>query len=191
MSEGEIIDGTAGEWDRHLKFEAIEGTEVILALFRVHKILLDRIDRTLRPFELTFARYELLTLPSFTRTGGLSVGALGERLQVHATSISSAVDRLEADALVVRVPSNIDRRMVTVQITPTGRQVGEEATNALNERVFSKLSLSPEQHSRLWSVLRDFRANSGDFAVVVDRHFPRARRRGTSRLADGKHGAAV
>ena len=55
----------------------------------------------LRPFGLTFARYEVLMLLSFSTKGSLPLGKIGERLQVNAASVTNAVDRLEAQGLVV------------------------------------------------------------------------------------------
>ena len=141
----------------------------VLDLIRVHRILLDRIDQTLRPLDLTFARYEILMLLSFTRRDGLSVGSMGNLLQVHTTSVTSAVDRLERDGLVGRIRSDVDRRKVMVRITQQGRTTASTATETLNADVFTALDLSPSQGSRLWSLLRAFRANAGDFDVVTDR----------------------
>jgi DNA-binding MarR family transcriptional regulator len=141
----------------------------VLELIRVHRILLDRIDRALRPLDLTFARYEILMLLSFTRRGGLSIGSLGRLLQVHTTSVTSAVDRLESDGLVGRIRSDRDRREVMVRITQQGRSIASTATETLNANVFTALGLSPSQGTQLWSLLRAFRANAGDFDVVADR----------------------
>jgi DNA-binding MarR family transcriptional regulator len=141
----------------------------VLDLIRVHRILLDRIDQNLRPLDLTFARYEILTLLSFTRRGGLSIGSMGRLLQIHTTSVTSAVDRLEGDGLVGRIRSDGDRRKVMVRITQQGRSTAATATEALNAHVFTALGLSPSQGARLWSLLRAFRANAGDFDVVADR----------------------
>ena len=59
-----------------------------------------RIDAVLRPHDLTFARFEVLRLLAFTRSGGLPMGRLGALLQVHPASVTSAVRRLEAQGFV-------------------------------------------------------------------------------------------
>lgn len=141
----------------------------VLELVRVHRILSERIERTLKQFDLTFARYEILMLLSFTRRGRHTVSGLGEQLQVHATSVSSALDLLEKEGLVVRLRCAEDRRFVFAQITPEGSRCATASTDAINEHVFAKLGLTPSQGIELWSLLRSFRANAGDFDVVLDR----------------------
>ena len=51
------------------------------------------LDAAVKPFGITFARYEVLVLLSFSRTGSLPLSKVGERLMVHPTSVTSAVDR--------------------------------------------------------------------------------------------------
>ena len=56
--------------------------------------------RAARPFNLTFSRYEALVLLTFSSTGALPLSKIGERLQVHATSVTNVIDRLEASGFV-------------------------------------------------------------------------------------------
>ena len=53
---------------------------------RVQQILLARLNDTLKPFDLTFPRYEALMLLYYSRRGALPLGKMGDRLQVHRTS---------------------------------------------------------------------------------------------------------
>ena len=76
----------------------------VTSLMRVHQLLLTELDELLRPLGLTFARYEVLVLLSFSRRGSLPLGKIGERLQVHATSVTPLVKRLEAAELIRRTP---------------------------------------------------------------------------------------
>ena len=66
-------------------------------VMRVQQILLSAVDGALRPHGLTFARYEALVLLTFSRRGSLPMRVMGERLQLHPTSVTNIVDRLEAD----------------------------------------------------------------------------------------------
>ena len=43
-------------------------------------------------------------LLSFSKRGSLPMRMMGERLQLHPTSITNIVDRLEADGLARRLP---------------------------------------------------------------------------------------
>ena len=76
----------------------------VTSLMRVHQLVLTELDELLRPLGLTFARYEVLVLLSFSRRGALPLGKIGERLQVHATSVTPLVKRLEAAELIKRTP---------------------------------------------------------------------------------------
>ena len=84
----------------------------VTSLMRVHQLLLTELDELLRPLGLTFARYEVLVLLSFSRRGALPLGKIGERLQVHATSVTPLVKRLEAAGLIRRTPHPEDGRAV-------------------------------------------------------------------------------
>jgi DNA-binding MarR family transcriptional regulator len=102
----------------------------VTSIVRAQQILLQRIDTVLRPLDLTFARYEILMLLSFTRKGALPMTRMGALLQVHPTSVTSAVDRLEAQGFVKRQPHPTDRRAVLAAITQAGRARGLAATTA-------------------------------------------------------------
>ena len=69
----------------------------VTSVMRAHQIMLARVDDALRPLGLTFARYELLMLLQFSRTGSLPLSKIGSRLQVHPASVTNVVDRLERD----------------------------------------------------------------------------------------------
>ena len=93
----------------------------VTSLMRVHQLVLTELDELLRPLGLTFARYEVLVLLAFSRRGALPLGKIGERLQVHATSVTPLVKRLEAAALINRTPHPEDGRAVLASITARGR----------------------------------------------------------------------
>src|ERR1700712_2704317 len=91
------------------------------AAFPVQQILLARFDEVLRPHELTFARYEVLVLLTFSRAGQLPLKVIGSRLMVHPTSVTNAIDRLVAAGYVDRRPNPNDGRGVLAGITTAGR----------------------------------------------------------------------
>ncbi len=124
------------QWIEHGWPEAAEGMSVVTSVMRVQQLLLARIDVALAPFDLTFARYEILQLLRFSRTGALPLGKIGSRLQVHPTSASSAVDRLERQGFVRRSPHPTDGRTTLIEILPAGRAVVARATAVLNAQVF-------------------------------------------------------
>jgi len=161
--ESDPIEEARRQWVAHGWGEAAEGMAAVTSIVRAQQILLQRIDTVLRPLDLTFARYEILMLLSFTRKGALPMTRMGALLQVHPTSVTSAVDRLEAQGFVKRQPHPTDRRAVLAAITQAGRARGLAATTALNAQVFEQLGITTNQTDSLRTVLRALRANAGDF----------------------------
>lgn len=162
-ANGDPIHKAREQWLSHDWSDAAAGVEAVLLLLRAHQLLLERIDAALRPIDLTFARYEILMVLSFSRRPGMSIRRLSDLLQVHSTSVTSAVDGLEAQGLARRTRNPQDRRSVLVVRTPDGVKRAERATTALNEQVFSRMDLSEREVRQLWAVLRSFRQNAGDF----------------------------
>jgi DNA-binding MarR family transcriptional regulator len=157
------IAEAAGHWAAHGWADAAPGMAAITSLMRAHQLALARVEGVLKPYGISFARYELLMLLLFSKRGSLPMGAISRRLQVHQTSVTNAVDRLEAARLVERRPHPTDRRATVVHLTGAGRALALEATEALNVQVFLAPGLSPGSVERLVSVLREMRAQAGDF----------------------------
>src|SRR6202050_4947791 len=87
------------QWGAHGWSDQASGMAVVTSIMRLQQIFLARADAVLRPLGLTFARYEVLMLLSFSQKGVLPLGKIGERLQVKAARVTNAVDRLEAGGL--------------------------------------------------------------------------------------------
>ena len=87
---------------------------------------------------------------------------LGSLLQVHATSVTSAVARLEKQGLVERRQSPDDGRVVLASITAKGGDVVESATRDLNAQVFSSPGLAEEEVRQATALLSSLRAAHGD-----------------------------
>jgi DNA-binding MarR family transcriptional regulator len=147
------IEEARRQWVEHGWGRAAPGMSAVTAIMHAQQVLLARIDERLAPFDLTFSRFELLRLLAFTREGRLPLGKLGVRLQVHATSVTNAVDRLEARGYVERRQHPSDRRMTLAVITTQGRRVVERATTMLNDEVFSDLGLAAADADELFRLL--------------------------------------
>ena len=105
----------------------------------------------------------MLRLLAFSRTGALPITKASDRLQVHVTSVTHAIRRLEADKLVRRIPHPTDGRTTLVQITDLGRSTVEDATATLNQQVFSDIGMSDAQARALVDAVECLRRHSGDF----------------------------
>jgi len=136
---------------------------VVTSIMRLQQLFLSRANAALRPLGLTFARYEVLMVLTFSRQGALPLGKIGERLQVNAASVTNAVDRLEEEGLVSRRSNPDDGRGTLALLTGSGRRTAEAATEVMNEQVFRGLGLRDDEVRRLFGLLADLRRAAGDF----------------------------
>src|SRR5579862_9022906 len=158
------IEEARNQWVAHGWEDAADGMAAVTSVMRAQQIFLARVDEILRPFKLTFARYEALVLLMFSRSGALPLSKVGERLQVHPASVTNTIDRLEADGLIERVPHPTDRRAVLATLTPAGRELAAAATEALNAKAFMATGLSDRDQRQLVGLLTTLRRSAGDFS---------------------------
>jgi len=150
-------------WQRAGWAEVADGMVAVTSVMRAHQILLARVENALRPYDLSFSRFELLRLLAFSRSGALPITKASDRLQVHVTSVTHAIRRLEADGLVRRVAHPTDGRITLVEITELGRCTVEDATATLNATVFADIGMSDEQARDLVAAIDSLRRRAGDF----------------------------
>jgi len=155
------IDEAARQWG--LRWDRVPAMHAVTSLMRVQQLVLSNLDQILKPHGLTFARYEALVLLVFSTRGSLPMGKMGERLQVHPTSITSIINRLEAAGLVVRRPHPDDRRAVLAEVTDAGRALVEVTTADLVAADFGLGALTDKQLEALSRLLRPVRRAAGDF----------------------------
>lgn len=155
------IDEAARQWG--LRWSGVPAMHAVTSLMRVQQLVIARLDAILKPHGLTFARYEALVLLVFSTRGSLPLGKMGERLQVHPTSVTSIVNRLEAAGLVVRRQHPDDGRAVLAEITESGRTLVEVATGDLVDADFALGALDDDALSELSALLRPVRSAAGDF----------------------------
>ncbi|QDQ96916.1 MarR family winged helix-turn-helix transcriptional regulator [Tomitella fengzijianii] len=151
------------QWVAHGWGPVADGMAAVTSVMRAHQIMLSRVEKVLRPHGLTFARYEMLMLLVFARHGALPMNKASARLQVHPTSITNVVDRLEAAGMVRRLPHPSDRRTTLVEVTDEGRELARIATGRLNDEVFADPGLAGPAVEQLVSVLTELRRDAGDF----------------------------
>ena len=152
------------QWTERWGEEPARPMAAVTSIMRAQQILLARLGELLRPFGLTFPRYETLMVLVFSRTGALPVGKMGERLQVHRTSMTHMADRLEEAGLVTRVAHAEDRRSTLIEITPAGRDLAARATAVLNAAGFAMDPLDDDALEAITQLLEDVRRHEGDFA---------------------------
>jgi DNA-binding MarR family transcriptional regulator len=152
------IAEAARQWTGHYGEEPVPSMVAVTSLMRAQQILMTRLNELLRPLELTFPRYEALMLLTFSRSGALPLGKIGERLQVHPTSVTNTIDGLERLGLVRREPSPRDRRQTLAALTTQGRERARRATALLNGARFATSPLETPALEEITSLLRPLRA---------------------------------
>ena len=157
------IELARDNWERAGWGGVANGMVAVTSVMRAHQILLARVENALRPYDLSFARYELLRLLAFSRNGALPITKASDRLQVHVTSVTHAIRRLEANGLVTRLPHPTDGRTTLVQVTDLGRSTVEDATVTLNKDVFADIGISDAESRALAVSIETLRRNAGDF----------------------------
>jgi DNA-binding MarR family transcriptional regulator len=156
------IERAASIWES--RFGDARAMAAVTAIMRVQQILLAQLDGLLRPYGLTFARYEALVLLSFSRAGALPMSLIGQRLMVHPTSVTNTIDRLEQQGHVVRKPNPHDGRGTLAEITASGREVMSRATSDLMAAEFGMGGYGGGELEEISAMLRSLRVSAGDFA---------------------------
>lgn len=150
------------QWESH-GFGALAHMEATTALMRIQQLIVARIDAELRRFDLTFPQYEALVLLHFSRGGALPLGRMGRRLMVHPATVTNTVDQLESKRFVRRQPHADDRRSILAKITPRGRRVAQDASEALIGVKFGLADMTEEEARRIARSVRDFRRRITDY----------------------------
>jgi DNA-binding MarR family transcriptional regulator len=155
------IERASELWEKHIG----DSTSMRLAtsIMRVQQLIIARLDATLKPYGITFARYEVLVLLSFSATGQLPLSKIGERLMVHPTSVTNAMDRLEAQGLVRRIADKDDRRRTFAELTAEGKEVLAASTAAIMAIDFAVDGLEAAEQDEAFALLRSLRLTANDF----------------------------
>jgi DNA-binding MarR family transcriptional regulator len=135
----------------------------VTSIMRAQQILMGRLNALLKPFRLTFPRYEALMLVYYSRRGSLPLGKIGGLLQVHPTAVTNLIDGLETGRFVRREPHEHDRRTTLATITEHGEAVAIEATRILNGARFGTGPLATHELEKLTRLLRPLRADEDGF----------------------------
>jgi DNA-binding MarR family transcriptional regulator len=153
------------QWSKHWGPETTPPMRAVTSIMRAHQILIGRLNEALAPYSLSFPRYEALMLLYYSRTGSLPLGKMGDRLQVHRTSVTNLMDGLEREGLAERSPHPTDRRTTLGTITPQGRAVAKKATRVLNRAAFGTAPMTDRDLDLISDKLASLRVGAGDFVA--------------------------
>jgi DNA-binding MarR family transcriptional regulator len=120
----------------------------------------DKIRQKLREsFDITLPRFDLMAQLE-RHPDGLSMGELSRRMMVTGGNITTIVDQLEKEKLVIREVGVNDRRSFTVKLTQAGKDAFTDmaiAHEAWVADLFDGLSVS--QQTELYTLLGAMKKN--------------------------------
>lgn len=128
--------------DEHLRLD----NQLCFALYactremtRLYRPLLDELG-------LTYPQY--LALLVLWEEGEVTVKRLGERLYLDSGTLTPLLKRLESRGLVSRARSHVDERVVNIQLTTSGRELKEKASE-VPQKIICKSNLTYDEYQRL------------------------------------------
>ena len=127
--------------DRQLCFALYSASRAMTAAYRP----------ILTALNLTYPQY--LVLLVLWEEERVTVGRLGERLQLDSGTLSPLLKRLEANGFVRRERSQTDERLVDVTLTPNGRRL-ERRAQCIPEQLFSSTGMSEREAADLRDAVR-------------------------------------
>ena len=96
-----------------------QAMRLYIALTRTYRTLLDMDVRNIRSYGLNTTEFGVLEF--LYNKGSHPLQQIGDRILITSGTITYVIDKLEKKGLVVRLPSDIDRRIVYAEITEGGQ----------------------------------------------------------------------
>lgn len=150
-SEGEAQSEANGGGRRRRRL--LRSSHVFTAVVR--EILETKLLREASPLPLTVPQFNLLKL--MTHNGRHYVGEVADFLGVSPPAATKNIDKLEHLGLVVRTPSEGDRRATLLSVSPKGRRLVRQYDELKTQRLARVLEqFSPEEIERLSDLLDRF-----------------------------------
>jgi DNA-binding MarR family transcriptional regulator len=123
------------------------------AVLRLHRLMAAVVEQELRNhFQLRLIDYQILKELQVDGVGPYLLGEVARQLFVHATTVSTACDRLAERSLVTRTPHPTDRRATLIAITDEGGVLADAATDTLTRVNFGLDGLTPAQLTSLTNI---------------------------------------
>lgn len=121
---------------------------------------------------------QLFVMQRLRETPGISVNELARRTHTHQSSVSTVVARLVEQGLIVRTPSESDRRSVLLSLSNDGRRKSGRAPDVPQERLIRAIErLSVPRRRQLSSALEEIVRGMTDAEGAPSMFFEDGRRR--------------
>lgn len=154
--EQDDVDRELDEWAGSLPDVDVSGRHILWRLVIITKLVDRRLAETSREVGLSVSGAKLmLALLRSRPEHQLSPGQLAREGGLTSGTMTVLIDQIEARGLVERHPDPHDRRALLVRLTPTGKQLIEEAHQAyLAEERELLRALDATERDQLTKLLR-------------------------------------
>jgi DNA-binding MarR family transcriptional regulator len=125
--------------------------QLCFALYSASRAMTAAYRPVLTEMNLTYPQY--LVMLVLWEDERVTVGRLGERMQLDSGTLSPLLKRLEGNGFVRRERSRVDERLVDVTLTPAGRRL-ERRAQCIPERLFGSTGMAEEQAADLRDAVR-------------------------------------
>jgi MarR family transcriptional regulator for hemolysin len=126
----------------------------------IFRMIRAEMDRRVAQARLGITAGEARALAHAARAGAVRQNALAERMGIEAMTLSTYVDRLEAQGLVTRTTDPADRRANRIELTPAaGDVLAAIQAIAADIRAEASRSLESDDWDRMLGTLKIARAN--------------------------------
>lgn len=88
---------------------------------------------------------QLNCLLALHENGSLPPSQIAKHILVNSSTVTGIIDRLEDKGLVKRVRKSSDRRVVTIELTETGKVLAENAPPPIQQKIFDGLNRLSER----------------------------------------------
>ncbi|MDT5065332.1 MAG: MarR family transcriptional regulator, organic hydroperoxide resistance regulator [Mycobacterium sp.] len=125
--------------------------QLCFALYSASRAMTAAYRPVLTEMNLTYPQY--LVMLVLWEEGRVTVGRLGERLQLDSGTLSPLLKRLEGNGFVQRERSRDDERLVEVTLTPAGRRL-EDRAQCIPEELGRVTGMTQQQAADLRNAVR-------------------------------------
>lgn len=125
--------------------------DAYVALRQTADIVDGLVEAELEQYDLTLPLYGILL--NLTTRGPLSLSVLSDSIFRSNSTITALVDRLEAEGLVSRSPSEVDRRVIMAQLTEKGWEFFHEVRPEHREFLACMMGLLDEEELSMLTMI--------------------------------------
>jgi DNA-binding MarR family transcriptional regulator len=154
------LDSLVAQWKTvRPDLHDVEAMAVVARLLLLARAIEDTLGRAAKDHGLQIADGDVLF--TLRRQGGkASPTQLSESLLVATGTMTGRLDRLEKHGLIQRVPHPTDRRALTVELTPSGLELVDQAVGEHLQREHDLLAaITAEEREQLTRITRKLLAH--------------------------------